>query len=612
MRSSGADIGVRLKRLLPPKVIREITRNDGLRPLADTEVEALAANGNMCADWSLLAVREGFSPESYHGNLFLGHCVLGGHAETEELAPISSSSPYPPGVFQSTLANVRLGDNVSIHRCPMISGYSIGDGSTLAGSTLRCDASTSFGNGVRLSPGIETGGRPFAIAAEMDLETTRLILEHPDDLALQAEFDGFIEQYAGQCQSAFGHVGESCHVENAQLIDSAWIGDAARIEASQLIRNCTILSDLTDPTTIGTGVIIENSAVQEGCRIENAAVVRESLIMEHVNCGVRAKVTRSVLAPNCAIESAEITASFLGPFVVLHHEALLIAAYWPRGRGNVSYGANVGSNHTTRVPDQEIFPGEGMFFGLGCCVKFPANFARAPYSIIATGVTTLPQRLDFPFSLIRPPTDVFDGISTAIQQLVPAWVLSNNLYALLRNRKKYEIRNRARRHNFNFEIFKPSTLAATEEALRRLESVRKKKKYYLEGDIPGIGKNLLLESDRQEAIKTYRFFLNYVRLRNQQAEITSSGVAGYSLEALKETAASMERLREMAREIHQHTLASRQKDFVRGNRIMENYAATHVPIDADEFILTSEAEMHSTEKEIDRLLEAIRRQIDGT
>ena len=38
----------------------------------------------------------------------------------------------------------------------------------------------------------------------------------------------------------------------------------------------------------------------------------------------------------------------VGPFVGFHHQSLLIATIWPLGRGNVGYGANVGSNHTSR------------------------------------------------------------------------------------------------------------------------------------------------------------------------------------------------------------------------------------------------------------------------
>ena len=69
-------------------------------------------------------------------------------------------------------------------------------------------------------------------------------------------------------------------------------------------------------------------------------------------------------------------------------------ALWFYGKGNIGYGANVGSNHTGRLPDQECIPGEGVFFGLGCNIKYPCNFAKAPYSLIASGITLLPQVIE--------------------------------------------------------------------------------------------------------------------------------------------------------------------------------------------------------------------------
>lgn len=88
-------------------------------------------------------------------------------------------------------------------------------------------------------------------------------------------------------------------------------------------------------------------------------------------------------------------------------------AIWFEGKGNIGYGANVGSNHTGRLPDQECLPGEGTFFGLGCNIKYPCNLSDSPYSIIASGITMLPQRLTYPFSLVNRPTQVHEGISPA-------------------------------------------------------------------------------------------------------------------------------------------------------------------------------------------------------
>lgn len=48
---------------------------------------------------------------------------------------------------------------------------------------------------------------------------------------------------------------------------------------------------------------------------------------------------------------------------------------------------------TTNQADQEIWPGEGVFFGLSTVIKFPANYSESPFSVIGSGVTCLPQRV---------------------------------------------------------------------------------------------------------------------------------------------------------------------------------------------------------------------------
>lgn len=67
------------------------------------------------------------------------------------------------------------------------------------------------------------------------------------------------------------------------------------------------------------------------------------------------KLTESILGPDSGVASGECLHSLVGPFVGFHHQALLIATIWPLGRGNVGYGANVGSNHTSRQVGTRVF-----------------------------------------------------------------------------------------------------------------------------------------------------------------------------------------------------------------------------------------------------------------
>ena len=75
-------------------------------------------------------------------------------------------------------------------------------------------------------------------------------------------------------------------------------------------------------------------------------------------------------------------------------------------------------------------------------IKYPSDFTRAPYTIVAMGVSTLPQKLGFPFSLVNKPWGPAPGVSPAYNEIIPAWVLRENLYALKRTEGKFRARNR--------------------------------------------------------------------------------------------------------------------------------------------------------------------------
>lgn len=99
--------------------------------------------------------------------------------------------------------------------------------------------------------------------------------------------------------------------------------------------------------------------LQWGAHVDQMAIVEEAVLCEHSHVDKHGKLLGSLLGANSGVSEGEVSASLVGPFVGFHHQALLIAAMWPAGKGNVGYGANVGSNHTSKAPDQEIRPGEG-------------------------------------------------------------------------------------------------------------------------------------------------------------------------------------------------------------------------------------------------------------
>jgi hypothetical protein len=69
--------------------------------------------------------------------------------------------------------------------------------------------------------------------------------------------------------------------------------------------------------------------------------------------------------------------------------------------------------------------------------------SESPYTIIAAGVTTLPQRVAMPYSLINTVGELVSGASPALNVISPGWVLSDNAYTVVRNENKFVARQAA-------------------------------------------------------------------------------------------------------------------------------------------------------------------------
>lgn len=222
--------------------------------------------------------------------------------------------------------------------------------------------------------------------------------------------------------------------------------------------------------------------------------------MEQAHCGPNSIVASTVLGPDVHVSAGEVHASVIGPNTNAHHQSLLIGILWPLGRGNVGYGANVGSNHTGRLPDQETTAGEGTFWGLSNVIKFPVDLSYAPYSIVAAGTTLPPQRVCLPFSLIvgQP-----EG-----NEIIPGWVLQSSPYTIVRSEKKYATRRKAKRH-FHYtgwKILRPETVALCRWGKLVLETDS-------DAESLAVGANKLTERARGVGIKAYMECMQLYALR---------------------------------------------------------------------------------------------------
>jgi hypothetical protein len=262
-------------------------------------------------------------------------------------------------------------------------------------------------------------------------------------------------------------------------------------------------------TVIGRGArvcnvnAIENLHLGDFACIENGAIARDSIIENNSHITDNAIVKSSFIGAFSRIGEAEVSNSLLGPLMQVHHHSLLISALWAEGRGNVGYGANVGSNHTGRMPDQEITPGLGQFFGLGCSVKFPANFTEAPFAMIATGVVCEPQRLKFPFSLIK------NGEIAGTNEIIPGWVYSKNIYGVFRSIYKWDKRS-GERNNLDL-FFSKTIINPVINACNALKEFLLGKSALplmaTEEELPGLGSNYIRTENTEKIIEAYEMYM---------------------------------------------------------------------------------------------------------
>jgi len=593
----------------------------GARPLTEEEVALLERAGNSCSDWSNVSVGELFDARFVRGCMFLGRVKIGATGTPTALAGASA----PSGAYDSVVADSVICDGALVMRVGLLSKMIVEPGAVVANcSEVACSAGTTFGNGLELPVAIETGGREVAIYAEITIPVAAAVAGRRDDVEMLTEYAAAVADYAKAATSDVGVVCEGARVLNTPVVRDAFIGPHALVDGAAWVENVTVLSNAEEIASITSGAHVKDSLVQWGCEVATTGIVLRSAMTEHSHVERQGRLSDSIVGPNTGLAQGEATACLLGPFIGFHHQALLIAAYWPEGKGNVSSGANVGSNHPSRAPDQEIWPGEGTFFGLGVHIKFPTDLSRAPYSIIATGVTALPQKVSFPFSRIDVPTTYFEGIYPAYNEIVPGWVLSDNIYSVRRNEEKYKKRDRSRRSKFVFDVLRPDTVDLMLDARSRLQAAGGKD-VYVEADVAGLGKNFMVEKSRLAGIEAYTFYIRYYALMGLKRVLEAGADPAGILERLspeepwehqrgiiasefpgEDGKSLLGHLVEAQRRIAGDVLSSKMKDDVRGVRVIDDYASAHTAARDDGLVVRTQEETKALEAEVRELLAKIR------
>jgi carbonic anhydrase/acetyltransferase-like protein (isoleucine patch superfamily) len=595
-----------------------------LRRLSRPEIEQLETFGNTCRDWSRVRVADGFNPRRVRNCEFQGDVVLGRFTRR---VPLADGVEVTAGLSYSTVADSVIGHNALVRDVRLLANCVVGEEAVLANcGRVTCGAGATFGNGARVPVALEGGGREVELFAELDVDLAATVARPDGRRDELAGYRRAVGEYRERVTSDRGVIGAGARVWNVPRVEDAFIGAAACVDGATAVIRSTLLSTPDQPATVETGALVADSVLQWGVRVTGMAVVERSLVGEASRVERHGKVRNSVLGPNAEVAAGEVSGCLLGPFVGCQHQSLLIATYWPAGRGNVGYGANVGSNHTSRAPDQEFRAGEGLFIGLGVNVKFPCDFSQAVHSVVACGTDLPPQQVTFPFSLVAPPKDPLPGFAPTVNQITPAWMLRENVYALKRSEAKFRARNRAVRTEFEFAVFRRETIDLMLAAARRLADIPAVVPVYTEREIPGLGKNLLTDADRVKAVDAYRFFARHWALLGLRDRLADGAAPDQVLDTpradpeweyrcrllveefgITDVGDALRLLGESAQQIARDTERARERDTARGRRIIDDYEEVHPRAGDDGVVRAAWAEARAVREEVQVALRSLAR-----
>lgn len=585
-------------------------------PLSDGEIRALEANGNSAKNWQNVCKTDPNAPLetscirqcSFHGKVALGRFSASFSHDVDGI-------PFPCGVYNSALSNVVVLDDALVRDTLVLRNVLVDSRALIikCGSVAGPEDGTVSANGNLLHVGVEIGGRDLRVVADLPFSLGAAVATTRGDRDFLKTYDAFVDNYVAAVKAPMAIVAKYSRVRGCPRVQGTFVGGYAVLEDSD-VTNSTILSTKEEPSVVRIKSIVHDSIVHWNSTVESLSVVEGSFLCDTSHVERHGIVVSSVIGPNTCVAEGEVTSSFVGPFVGFHHQALLIASIWPQGKGNIGYGANVGSNHTLKAPDQELFHGEGVFFGLGCNVKFPSNFVKAPYSVVATAVNTLPQLVTMPFALINTPGHTILSLSPAINEITPGWVLSSSVFTVLRNEHKFRSRNKSKRTYIEAAIFRPEIIQYMKDARAELKAAEGKAKMnlpsgeavYTDKQVRGLGKNYMRESSRRSGISAYTFFIKLYALDEllklvESGYVAVDGTIGsvdssrYELATLAEEFDAKKGIREclsdlvlMRADVAKKAADGKARDDVRGQRIIPDYSDVHKPADNEAVVLRAQ------------------------
>mgnify|MGYP003292451482 FL=1 len=446
---------------------KQVTKpKGGWRHLTSDEIERLVKNNNTASSWDTIWVTDEFMPRMIKNNKFLGTVRIG---RVNDNGLQFHDLRLPIGITNSSIHSCDIGDDCAIHDVHYLSHYIIGDRCMLFNiHEMSTTDHSKFGNGivkdgepesvrVKLQIMNETGCREVYPFDGMIAADAYLWGKYIDDTKLQHRLQSMTQRSIDHHRGYYGTIGESCVIKTSEIIKDVKIGTHCYIKGASKLKNITIHSSEKESTQIGENVILVNGIVGYGSRIFYGCTAVKFVIGTNCNLKYGARVIDSVLGDNSTISCCEVLNNLIFPAHEQHHNNSFLVAACVGGQSNLAAGATIGSNHNSRTNDNEVVAGRGFWPGL--CVSIKHSSVFACYSLLAKGAYPSELHIKLPFSLVA------NNEMAGRLEVTPAFWWTSNMYALARNRWKYQTRDK--RHTKVQKIeFDPYAPDAMEEVLQ--------------------------------------------------------------------------------------------------------------------------------------------------
>ncbi|MBR1723132.1 MAG: DUF4954 family protein [Treponema sp.] len=445
----------------------------GKRLLTSSEIKILSAtNKNSDLTWQNVWVDEKeFDPS------LITCCDINGFLVLGKLSAVTlkyHDLALVAGLYDSYLENMVIGDDCVVRNVRYLSNYKIGDRNILFNiSEMSATNHAKFGNGIlkegedesqRIWIGIgnENDGRKVLAFESMIPADAYIWSKYRDKKILQQRFFEMTESQFSKKRDTYGITGNDVVIKNSTILKDAKIGDCSYIKGAFKLKNITILSTADEPSQIGEGVELVNGIMNPGSRVFYQAVAVRFVIGRNCQLKYGARLLNSVLGDNSTVSCCEILNNLIFPFHEQHHNSSFLIAATLGGQSNIASGATIGSNHNSRAADGEMYAGRGFWPGL--CSDFKHNSRFASFTLISKGSYQNELNISFPFSLVAS-----NGPCQPIT-IIPAYWFLYNMYAVARNKAKFEKRDKrlVKVQNIETDPLAPDTIQEIEYALRRL------------------------------------------------------------------------------------------------------------------------------------------------